>query len=271
MPYVFQGDPKRFDIDDYLARYPFIYWSIPVLQEEVRLNDQTIIWRSGEFAGAVAIGRISELPTEIRHLQHPEALGDDLWRTEIDEPSVIKVGITINEVHLSIEEGMITREVLKKDPVLSKNRIITNPQGTVFRLSEEEFDQFLVHWENPGMLAAGTEVQSAVEGATKLRTHYSRERSRFLVQKKRKAFFSEHGQLKCEICGLSEGEKYPQEFGTPFIEVHHKKPLSSAPSEVRTNLDDLVLLCANCHRVIHSTKDVEHNFELLCKHYAANI
>ena len=267
MPFVFQGDPQRFDIDDYLARYPFIYWSIPVLQGDVQVNDQVIIWRSGETAGAVALGRISELPTEIKNLQHPEALGDDLWRTEIDDPSVIKVGITINEVRLSIEEGMVTREALKNDPVLRKNRIITNPQGTVFQLLDDELNQFFAHWDNPLLLEPSTGEQSAIEGATKLRLHYSRERSQFLVKQKRKAYISKHGHLKCELCGLAEGEKYPKNFGVPFIEVHHRIPLSSAPSEVRTNLEDLVLLCANCHRVIHSSKDVEHNFDLLCKYY----
>jgi len=271
MPYVFQGDPKRFDIDDYLTRYPFIYWSMPVLQGEVKLNDQAIIWRSGELAGAVALGRVSELPTEIRNLHRPEALGDDLWRTEIDEPSAIKIGITINDVRLNIEDGMVPREVLKKDPTLSKNRIITNPQGTVFRLSEEELRQFLILWDNPDLLSIDTSEQSAIEGAARLRKHYSRERSRFLIQQKRKEFLSEHRQLYCEICGLSEGENYPKELGTPFIEVHHKKPLSSATGEVRTSLDDLVLVCANCHRVTHSTKDVEYNFELLCKHYSVQL
>ena len=28
MAFVFQGNPNKFDIDDYLTRYPNIYWSV---------------------------------------------------------------------------------------------------------------------------------------------------------------------------------------------------------------------------------------------------
>jgi hypothetical protein len=242
-----------------------------VLQDEIRIGDQIVIWRAGKLAGAIAIGRITELPTENRNVKFPDALGNDLWRLEVDEPSVIKAGVSINDVRLSIEDGMVSRKVLKDHPILQNNRIITNPQGTVFRLSTEEFNQFRIIWDSPHLDMTISGNQSAIEGTIRLRQHYFRERSQYLVTQKREEYISKYGHLRCEICGLSEGDNYPNHLGVPFIEVHHRVPLSTALNEVKTTMDDLVLLCANCHRTVHSSKDVERNFDIICDYYGVNI
>ena len=161
MAFVFQGNPNKFDIDDYLTRYPNIYWSVPRLGREIRIGDQIFIWRSGASAGAVALGRITDLPTEIRNINYPEALGNDLWRSGLDEPTTIKAGISIDEVRLSIEDGMVTREVCKNDPILKQNAIITNPQGTVFRLSDDEFTRFYELWNSSNLTRTSSGNQSA--------------------------------------------------------------------------------------------------------------
>ena len=58
---------------------------------------------------------------------------------------------------------------------------------------------------------------------------------------------------KCEVCGFDFEAAYG-ELGKGYIEVHHKKPVSEG---VRlTDLESsLVMLCANCHRIIHRGKD----------------
>jgi hypothetical protein len=38
MSWIFQGNPNRFDIDDYLSRYTYIYWSAPTNQKEFEKN-----------------------------------------------------------------------------------------------------------------------------------------------------------------------------------------------------------------------------------------
>ena len=53
MAFEFQGNQNKFDIDDYLTRYPNIYWSVSRLGREIRIGDQIFIWRSGVSAGAV--------------------------------------------------------------------------------------------------------------------------------------------------------------------------------------------------------------------------
>lgn len=270
MTFIFQGTPDRFDIDDYLARYPFIYWSAPTLRSEMSIVDRAIIWRAKENAGAIAVGRIAELPTEIKNIRYPEALGDDLWRKGEDEPSDIKVGIRIDESRLTPEAEMLTRKSLMYDPLLGETAIIKHPQGTVFRLNGAESERFELLWSSH-QLATSSVSPTAAEGGLKLRSHYFRERSPYLAAKKKAEFISEHGQLYCEACGLSAGESYPADYGTPFIEVHHRTPLAELKTETRTTLADLAVLCANCHRTVHADENVVKNFEALCRHFGVDV
>lgn len=267
MAWILQGNPNRFDIDDYLSRYSFIYWSTPTNQKDFLIGDRAFIWRAKTLAGIIAVGIIKELPTPRSDVKMPEALGDDLWVSQFDEPSEIKVGIEIMEARLTFEEGMVTRELLKTNPVLGKNRIITGPNGTVFRINSEEENILGGLWEF-GFSDNKELGYSAMEGLLQLRSHYRRERSRKLINQKKEQYKKLNGTLRCEICRLSFEDVYPKSLGENFIEVHHKTPLSQINKVVRTTLEDLILVCANCHRMIHRTKDCEQNLELLFEHFS---
>ncbi len=267
MAWILQGNPNRFDIDSYLSRYSYIYWSVSTNRKDFIVGDRVFIWKAGEQSGVIAMGSVKELPVPRSEVKKPNALGDDLWVRQQDEPSEIKVGIEIEEVKLTPEEGMLERKSLKTHPVISKNRIITKPVGTVFRLSSEEEHILGILWK--ANYAGDNNISySATEGVLQLKSHYRRERSRKLIALKKEQHKKERGLLRCEICGLSFVEIYPKSLGEDFIEVHHKTPLSQVESVVRTTLDDLLLVCANCHRMIHRTKDCEQNLELLLNHFS---
>lgn len=59
----------------------------------------------------------------------------------------------------------------------------------------------------------------------------------------------------CKACGFDFGKTYG-EWGEGFIEVHHLIPLGGKDSKVRkTNpAKDMVVLCSNCHRMVHRKK-----------------
>lgn len=61
------------------------------------------------------------------------------------------------------------------------------------------------------------------------------------------------GSISCEVCSFDFEETYGT-VGEGYIEVHHRVPLFSS-GRVTTKLEDLILLCANCHRMIHATRD----------------
>jgi len=110
MAWIFQGNPKVFDIDDYLARYPeLIYWRVSRYRQEISVGDRAFIWRAGADAGAIASGTIVEPPTVALKVKYPEALGDDLWFAERPYAEEPKVGISLDSIRLSAAEGMLPR------------------------------------------------------------------------------------------------------------------------------------------------------------------
>ncbi len=96
-------------------------------------------------------------------------------------------------------------------------------------------------------------IEEAPEGRILTRVHLSRERSRKLAERKKRQVKSKSGILACEVCGFEFGVLYGA-HGHDFIECHHTKPVSALRADEVTHLDDLALLCANCHRMIHRTK-----------------
>jgi len=40
-------------------------------------------------------------------------------------------------------------------------------------------------------------------------------------------------------------------LGKDYIECHHTIPVSELPQGAKTRLEDVVLVCSNCHHMIH--------------------
>lgn len=89
----------------------------------------------------------------------------------------------------------------------------------------------------------------ASEGRLLLARHLKRERNRGLRNRKVERVKKAGLPVACEVCSFDFGETYGQR-GLDYIEVHHVLPLH-ASGPTNTRLSDLVLLCANCHRMIH--------------------
>ena len=68
---------------------------------------------------------------------------------------------------------------------------------------------------------------------------------------------------QCEVCGFRFTDDYGV-IGKDFIEVHHKKPLSTLDGEAEVDpRTDLACLCSNCHRMIHRKKNAVYTVEYL--------
>jgi hypothetical protein len=94
------------------------------------------------------------------------------------------------------------------------------------------------------------DILSFPEGAEKRRLHLTRERNRAIVAKAKAIGIEQDPMLRCQICGFSFAERYGQ-HGRGFIEAHHKHPVAELKPGSRTNLKDIALVCANCHRMLH--------------------
>jgi hypothetical protein len=99
---------------------------------------------------------------------------------------------------------------------------------------------------------ASDEVLEAFEGETRRQFVLHRTRERALRFAKLRERFEEVGCLSCEVpgCGFDFEAAYG-ELGAAYAEVHHLKPLARLRGRTKTTLDDLAVVCANCHAMIH--------------------
>lgn len=96
-------------------------------------------------------------------------------------------------------------------------------------------------------------IEEAEEGQVLTRLHRKRERSAKLRKAKKDAVKKATGRLACEACDVDFGERYGRR-GEGFIECHHVVPLHTLKPKQRTKIQDLALLCSNCHRILHMRK-----------------
>lgn len=98
------------------------------------------------------------------------------------------------------------------------------------------------------------EGYSVKEGKVIYKLHKYRERDNRINQKKKDLYFKLNGKLDCEVCGFDFYVFYG-DIGKGFIEAHHRLPLSDINGESVTKLEDLALVCSNCHKMLHKSLD----------------
>jgi 5-methylcytosine-specific restriction protein A len=126
----------------------------------------------------------------------------------------------------------------------------SNDQSQIAALAAEIRKALTIHLNMPDETDLGAE---ASEGRILTVIHHRRERSAKLGEMKKRAVLARNGRLECEACGFSFGLIYG-ERGADFIECHHTVPLSELAEGGKTRLEDLALVCSNCHRMIHSKR-----------------
>jgi hypothetical protein len=88
------------------------------------------------------------------------------------------------------------------------------------------------------------------EGALKRKLHYGRERNGTVISRAKALALKSDPYLHCDVCGFSFVKHYGS-LGAGFIEAHHTTPVSELKSGGKTSVDDLAMLCSNCHCMVH--------------------
>ncbi len=88
------------------------------------------------------------------------------------------------------------------------------------------------------------------EGALYEYRHMKKERNSKLIHEAKKRFLQQHGKIYCQICGFNFYEKYGV-IGKDFIEAHHIIPISDVDAEYDAKVEDIILVCSNCHSMLH--------------------
>ena len=115
---------------------------------------------------------------------------------------------------------------------------------------DRELEEFVIGLQAAAQFPAINPVRVRTEGGEKVYVSVRRERDPRL----RADAIALHG-LDCMACGFNFEEFYGT-AGKDFIEVHHVVPLSEAGRTETHPATDLIVLCANCHRIIHRRKNI---------------
>lgn len=103
------------------------------------------------------------------------------------------------------------------------------------------------------------EDEAVTEGRTSQVATQRRERSQKLRRIAREHFRDTDGRLACAACAFDFHAAYG-ERGDGYIEIHHRKPIftyddSDMEQSIGDAIENLVPLCANCHRMLHRRRD----------------
>ena len=96
------------------------------------------------------------------------------------------------------------------------------------------------------------EAVAGIEGRILTRIHVYKERDQNFARQVREYHLSHSGGvLACESCAFVPRQTYGV-AGNRCIELHHKVPIAELQPDSVTTIDDMALVCASCHRVVHS-------------------
>ena len=139
------------------------------------------------------------------------------------------------------------------------------------KLEQEIWDEFANHPYKLNMVASAIrnqyvyvkEIHTAynldeeefLEGQLLTRLHKQKERSSRLVKLKKEDVLQKTGKLLCEVCGFDFESVYGS-LGSGYAECHHIVPLADLNEEKKMKLSDLAIVCANCHRMLHRSKEM---------------
>ncbi len=121
--------------------------------------------------------------------------------------------------------------------------LLGGEQHTVLKLTE----QHIAHLKAALSSALTSEEEIQVrEGDLTSRTIRFRQRNRAIIEAKKRT-----SRGICETCAMSFSARY-RLAGKDCLQVHHKNPMAEREGATVTTLNDLVLLCPNCHAVVHT-------------------
>lgn len=92
-------------------------------------------------------------------------------------------------------------------------------------------------------------MRESIEGHLQWGEHFRRYRDRGIVWAKKQDAIARGDKIACEACKFDFAAAYGK-LGVGVCEVHHRHSMSEGGTRT-TSLDDLAILCANCHRVLH--------------------
>ena len=222
-------------------------WSFSAHIKTVQIGDRVFLIRLGERPkGIIASGWVTDAPRLGEHWDKKKAaIGKEVFYVECEWERLLNPEIDAPLDLAQLKSGVTAK--MDWTPRFSGARI---PEETVEALEDKWANH--VGKTSLAVVSASTEL-SAMEGAQRMALVRHYERERWLRDEKMSAARSMgNGNLKCEVprCGFDFEAVYG-DLGHNYAQVHHLQPLSDRTMPGKTSLDDLAVVCANCHVMIH--------------------
>lgn len=151
----------------------------------------------------------------------------------------------------SLAHSLVSAELLRCNNNVKYSNFRDIVKGHIDVFSDDLYDDLNDNLFEELLLES---IEEFEEGEENLIQHLIHERNLEVVELAKSRFKANHGgMLFCENCGFDFSKKYG-ERGLGFIEAHHTKPLSEMTEATMTRVEDLVMLCSNCHSIIHLRK-----------------
>jgi len=133
--WIFQGNPKYYDVIGAIKDLDVITWSVKQHQNQIKKGDRAYIWVSGPEGGIVASGVILCDP-EIRENDEPDPYAVS-GKINTGESPVVDIKLKLTH---KITDAIIKKEDLLADERLKNISIINFPNATNFKLTSEQAD-----------------------------------------------------------------------------------------------------------------------------------
>jgi 5-methylcytosine-specific restriction protein A len=211
--------------------------------KRIRTGDRLFLLRQGEEPrGIMAAGWATSETYEGPHW--------DEARRERGE-NALRVNLRYERILNPEVDDILTLERLQSGPLASVNWA-TPASGIQIKQGIDDLERL---WGELvglyGGVQVGVEDAGALEGEPRMALCRHRARERWLREEKIAQAKAAHDRrLPCEVCGFDFLEVYG-EIGRDYALVHHLKPIGDRTKPSLTRLDELAVVCANCHVMAH--------------------
>ncbi len=213
-------------------------------KEDEFVSGVTVVWTARHPNGGVFIVGWYKNATVYQELQTSPIQ----WRKD-KETAYYNISASVNDATLLPIENRDFPIPRKQEGFMGQRNIwyadrddMPEVKNLVFKVIEFVNERSVSQVPGSGM--------SRSEGDPQPVSYISKKRSAKLVNAKKDEAFKDFDNLCCAVCNFNFAAAYG-EWGKKCCEAHHLNQLSKSDGEVETTLEDLAIICSNCHRIIH--------------------
>ncbi len=131
--WLFQGNPKYYQIIDAIRDFEQMPWLVTRYGKDIAPGDGVLIWKSGQDAGVYASAEIIEPP---KMLEKVPDIGYWIDKSRLGSKPQARIRFTSK-----LLEKPLLRKNLKEDPILRNLLVIRAPSNTNFKLTPQEWQR----------------------------------------------------------------------------------------------------------------------------------